>query len=303
MRTDSLDDPWMLPSRQGDHPSRPVIPEEKLHRRREGVFLVLASLFMIAIAMLQLTASNLVIDVSYTLSTLVPDLAFPTALALLFAAIAFPISFVAINLVCELYGKRRAWALITVGVVATLALVAVTRLAGQLDGDPMVVRTALALAGCDLVAHVVNLGVFEALRRRMRGRGAWLRQLVSTTLAQGFGWATFALMIYDQAPADSIAVAAGSALYVVAFSAAIVIPFAIVTASLTRYLRIDVASEDDEPLDEAERFWADPAPRRRLPPALIIEDADSAPVRSPFTSAEMRFFTEGEQLAESTQPR
>jgi uncharacterized integral membrane protein (TIGR00697 family) len=325
---DSLEDPWLLPSRQAEFFGRPELSEARLHRRRESTFLVLSMLFLVATATLPLLGASRIIDVAYAISSLVPGVSFAIAPELPVGVLVFPISFLAINLVCELYGRRRANALLLVGLIASFALTGLMRVVDQLDGTNAAFGAALALTGCYFVAHVANLIIFDALRRRMQNRHAWVRKSASTVLAQIGGWAAFAFVMYGYAVQvgqdtatlmDSIvALAIGSALYVVAFAIVDVIPFAIAQRSLIRYLRIDVTRDTDEDIvpEASSPGWA--AAPRRLPKAVIVEEA-SAPSRAPrtttgrvrsqrrtrnslqpFSSAEMRFFTEGDELAEGT---
>lgn len=332
MRMDSLEDPWLLPSRQAEFFGRPELSEARLHRRRESTFLVLAMLFLVATAALPILGTSRIIDVAHALSSLVPGLSFAIAPELPIGVLLFPLSFLAINLVCELYGRRRANALLLVGLLASFGLAGMMRLVDHLDGTHAAFGSALALTGYYLVAHVANLIIFDALRGRMQNRHAWLRKTASTVLAQIGGWAAFAFVLYGYAVQvggqdsalviDSIvALAIGSALYVVAFAIADVIPFAIAQRSLIRYLRIDVTRDTDDDIVDAavsSPSWA-VAPRRK-PQAVIVEETPvpvtaaprvtgsgrvSAKRRTrnslqPFSSAEMRFFTEGDELAEGT---
>ena len=334
MRMDSLVDPWLLPSRQAEFFGRPELSEARLHRRRESTFLVLSMLFLVATATLPILGTSRVIDVTHALSSLVPGLSFAIAPELPIGVLLFPISFLAINLVCELYGRRRANALLLIGLLASFALAGVMRLVDHLDGTNAAFGTALALTGYYLVAHVANLIIFDALRGRMQNRHAWLRKTASTVLAQIGGWAAFAFVMYGYAvqvggadPAvvidTIIALAIGSALYVVAFAIADVIPFAIAQRSLIVYLRIDVTRDTDDDIVDAavsSPSWAVASAPRRKPQAVIVEETP-VPVRTaprvsgsgsvsakrrtrnslqPFSSAEMRFFTEGDELAEGT---
>jgi uncharacterized integral membrane protein (TIGR00697 family) len=326
MRMDSLEDPWLLPSHQAEFFGRSELSEARLHRRRESTFLVLCMLFLVATAAMPILGASRIIDLAYAISSLVPGLSFAITPELPIGVLAFPISFLAINLVCELYGRRRANALLLMGLLASFALAGVMHLVDHLDGTHTAFGTALALTGCYFVAHVANLIIFDALRGRMQNRHAWLRKTASTVLSQIGGWAAFAFVMYGYAVQvggqDSaavidaiVALAIGSALYVVAFAIVDVIPFAIAQRSLIVYLRIDTRTTDEDLVPEASSpGWA--AAPRRLPKAVIVEEP-SSPLHTPptgrvsskrrtrnslqpFSSAEMRFFTEGEELAEGT---
>ena len=321
---DSLEDPWLLPSRQADFLGRPQLAEARLHRRRETTFLFLAMLFLVATAAMPLLGAGSVIDVAYAISSVIPGVSFAIGPALPIGVLAIPIAFLAINLVCELYGRKRANALLLIGLVGCLALTGLMRLSDLVDGGSAAFGMALALTSYYLVGQISNLVIFDALRRRMHGRHSWLRKTASTVLAQIAGWAAFAFVFYGYSVAVEgveaavvrdgvVALAIGSALYVVAFAFADLIPFAIAQRSLTLYLRIDRTVQDED-VTEISASWAVNAPRR-LPQALIVDEparsprTTTGPVRhkrrtrasaQPFTSSEMRFFTEGDELAEGT---
>ncbi len=312
-----IEDSWLLPSRQGEFPGRPVLDEARLHHRRESTFLVLATLFVAATATLPILGASRVIDVAYAISAILPDAQLPISPGLPFGVLAFPITFFAVNLVCELYGRRRASALLFAGMLVNVALIGLMWVSDGLDRADAAFGSALAFTSCYFVAHVANLMIFNGLRHRMNGRLAGLRNVGAIVLAQLGGWAVFAFVMYgyavqvdgqDAAIADAIfALAVGSMLYIVAFALVALIPFAIVARVLKPYLR--VATGEDPVPDTNVRAQDVPAPRRRLPPAMIVEDAqDELPRRmarrtlQPFSDAEMRFFTEGEEMYESDHP-
>jgi len=153
-----------------------------------------------------------------------------------------------------------------------------------------------------------------------------------------FGVATYGLAIalspdaLPNASIDSaaiIALATGSALYTLAAIALLTLPVALLARGLAPFLRVarhDGDDADDEDADADADEEDDDAPielvRRRLPKAQIVDDGEAAPedqiddddaplgsrrrrraVASiqPFSSAEMRFFQEGDQLAEGTE--
>jgi len=153
-----------------------------------------------------------------------------------------------------------------------------------------------------------------------------------------FGAATYALVtaLSPDAPIDIaaiVALATGSALYTLAAIALLTLPVALLARGLALFLRVarhDGDQTDDDADDEDDAHDGDDADddapielvRRRLPKAQIVDDGEAAPegqiddedaplgsrrrrraVASiqPFSSAEMRFFQEGDQLAEGTE--
>src|SRR5262245_46175868 len=193
MQTDL--DPWLSPQRQSDYPGRPILPEEWLHARREGAFLVLAATFLVATVALPILGTIRVIDVSNVLTAVMPDRELPTAMLLPFGVLVFPLAFVAFDLVCDLFGRRRATALVATGSVATFALIGLVRAADLMPG-PSSFTSTLALGCCAVVAHIVNLLVFDGLRRQLRGGHLALRAITATIIAQGAGWAVFGVVMY-----------------------------------------------------------------------------------------------------------
>src|SRR5512141_730768 len=126
-------------------------------RRSEVPFVVLTALFVGATIALPLWfASSYVADL-----TRVPiDLAGATELTL--GVLVFPVALIMGQLICELYGTRRA-------LVATL----VGALAYPID-------LTLALVVCATVANVINVLVFAGSTRALEGRALWLRSFVAT---------------------------------------------------------------------------------------------------------------------------
>ena len=327
MSTNSNDDRWLLPRRQTEFPARELLAEETLNGRREATFLVLAALFFVATSALVLLGTSRVID----LGALVPAFTLPVHVLIPLAALPFAISFVASTLVCELLGRRRASALVWVGFVATLALVGLMRAADLIDGGAAF-GVSLAVAACYLVAHVLNLVVFDALRRRSRGRALFVRMNVAAVFGLAAGWAAFGAVLYfgagtivePLAQDTIIALAIGAAAGSFACGFVLSVIAALVAHGLALALRVDYDlffDQDDDSYDEpafAPTPWAyappQPAPEqtafaegsvaRKLPAAQIVEDDDDdvadVPRRArsmsipPYSSAEMRFFSEGD---------
>lgn len=297
MQDEQLDDSWVLPSRQGEYPGRAVLDEPLLHRRRERTFLVLATLFVTATAATVILGTSRVIDISYAIASVFPEIALPFELALPFGVLAFPIALFAATLVCELYGRRRANALVLMGLVASLALSGLMYAVDVLDGTDASLGSALAFTACYLVAHLSNLIIFDALHHRMNGRHPVLRKTLSTLLAQIGGWAAFAFAAYayamyvaGEAPAVAswiASLALTSALFVAAVALVDLIPFAIAQRTLKNYLRVVTEADEDEVIELA----------RPQPPAFIIH-APVHPSLNLRTTGERRFFTEGDEASE-----
>lgn len=367
MSTNSYDDRWLLPRRQTEYPARDVLPETTVHARREATFLVLAAMFFVATTTLFLLGTSHVIDVSTLLARVAPNAQLPAALLLPLGAVPFALTFVASALVCELFGRRRASALVWVGLVASLGLVGMMRLADLIDGGGDAFGVSLAFVACYALAHAFNLVLFDAARKRARGRRLVIRMNAASLVAQAIGWTAFGFVLelgagYVVAPfarETIIAMSLGAALCCAAGVFVLAIPAAFAVRGLAIALRVgrdpfadhdddeasyahayayDAADEyaprdtaeqaipHDTPVDAipayvaAEPRWrqtlpgfADGSVARRLPKAVIVEEEDAdeldEPVElqarrrtprasvQPFSSAEMRFFNEGDAPA------
>ncbi len=317
----SYRDRWLLPSRQREYPSRRVLSEGHLHARREATFLVLAGTFLLAAAMLPVLGTSRVLD----LSDLLAGVELPIALLLPVGVLAFPLRFTAIDLVCELWGRRRANALVMVGLVLNLGLLgllaAVDRIPDAAGQESDSTPPALAFVACIFVAHMFNAQAYQALRRQARGRrGMWMRRNVSALIALIAGWVVFALVLYTYAvqvaeePSDAAAtqvasLAVASAAYCMAAAIVDTLPFVFLARWLVVFLRMgrfELESENYAGGPTVRHDESIPPPRRA---ALVVETAPPPPAVPPppprppssrisgaFTSSEKRFFTEGEEL-------
>jgi uncharacterized PurR-regulated membrane protein YhhQ (DUF165 family) len=329
MRTNLLEDPWLSPTWQADYPTREILPESRLHARRERTFLVLAGLYLLAVIAAPLLGTTRVIDLAYVVGLVTADLVPAVPMHLPLGALLLPVALVALDLASELYGGRRVPALMWAGLAATLAAVGMTRVSDQLGGVDAAFGPALGFAAYYVVAHVTNLSVFGILQRRAEGHWVWPRALLAAGVAAILGWTAFAGALYgyhaaigtlDSAAIDGlVAIAVGSAAYlaVCAPIAALIVSLAV--RALAPYLRVTRFADDDaidvvvaSPSTTMTRIApatvvgvpaapAAPPVRHRLQPALLV---DSSPVLprlrrnslQPFNSAEMRFFTEGDEL-------
>ena len=332
MPTPSTSDRWLLPSRQREFPLREVLSPARLHGRREGTFLVLAGTFLIVTAaMIVLQAGGQaagMIDVTSSIAAWTGQ-ELPEAMLLPIGVLAFPLSFVMVALICDRYGVRRARALVMFGGFASFGLVGLLRLSDAVAGSDASPGPALAFTACYLVGHLLHLAFFASASRKLRGRHLWLRANVSTAIAQIGGWAAFGLVSYYYATSidgelpvaimDHLtAVVIAASAYTVLFMVAATVPLVITTRALAIYLRtgnsLDELDDFSDLPDHDEPVLLE---TRRRRPAMIVEQAAAPPPPArpraanapsargtippplPYSSAELRFFTEGEALAES----
>jgi uncharacterized PurR-regulated membrane protein YhhQ (DUF165 family) len=314
-------DRWLLPRNQTEYPGRDLLPEETVHARREGTFLVLAAMFFVATAALLLLGTSRTIDASGLLAQIAPTVKLPIALVVPLAVVPFAVSFIASTMTYDLFGGRRAARLMFIGLLSSLALVGVMRGADAIDGgDAFVV--SLALTACYVVAHTFNLLACAALR----SRPFFVRVNIASILAQAAGWSAAALILQASgrylatplSPQQIVSLTAGAAACSTLVVLVLSIPAAIADRALCVALRVgdDLVSIDDDDYDAAPEPWSQPAfaqgsVARKLPALLVDDDEvvlldESARRRTlrgqiqPFSSAEMRFFTEGDAAQEGS---
>jgi hypothetical protein len=299
---------------QAELPGRRRLSEPRLHRRREGVFLVLAGMTLVACALLPILGTGKL----FGASRIVRELGVPLSMTLLLpvGAVALPLGLLAIGLICELYGRSRARALVFVGFVLWLGLLGlawVTDTVPDFDGGTTrVFGPAVALVGCCTVTLVLHVELFHAIGRGTRGRHLWLRNTLSAVIALAAGWGTFALIV-SYVPRAALAPLAGfepvaqlTAITLAAAGyaalAAIVgtIPFYVVAKALAIYVRVERFSDVARPRERKVQRRDVPAFVGKPAAQLVDEPAASrsGPSTSrPFTRDEVAFFDEGEELA------
>lgn len=169
--------------------------------RREMVFLVLAGLFLGTLAMLNLLGITRFVDLSFSFL----GLEVPMFVAV--GVLPYPLTFLATDLLSELYGKRRANAVVWVGLLLNVWLVFILWLGGSLPPElPLDPATGLpshdapghvffevkALAfgavaasmAAYLAAQFADVWLFHFWRDLTKGRHLWLRNNGSTMVSQ-----------------------------------------------------------------------------------------------------------------------
>jgi uncharacterized PurR-regulated membrane protein YhhQ (DUF165 family) len=318
-------DRWLLPRHQAEYPAWDLLSEETLHGRREATFLVLGAIFVVTATLLVVLGTSRSIDLSAVvtsaLASMSRDVELPLAMRIPFGVIPFALGGLALALVCELYNRRRAAALVATGFVIILGLCGLMRLADVVNERDAMLGPALGFASCYLVGYLLTVPLFDALKRRMAGRHLWFRLVIGSPAAQLAGWTAFGLAMYGHAsllapgePVDTTAITAlatGSALYTLACVVVLSLPIALIARGLRLFLRVahpDSYAADDDDYREGPGAHAIELLRRRQR-AEIVEDGVPEPLPArrrsfrstlqPYSSAEMRFFAEGDRLAES----
>ncbi len=262
-----------LPSQQHAYDGLAELDEATLYRRREGVFLVLAGLFLASLAMLNILGISRFIKLGEVSVGSGPDpltLTFAVAVGVL----PYPITFLCTDFISELYGRRRANAVVWMGLVVNLWVIGVLWLGGILPGfeqiDPqtgelmkdaagrvpvffevrsLAFAAVLASMIAYLVAQLVDVQVFHFWKRLTGGKHLWLRNNGSTLVSQLVDTVAVILITYFIAnglPVDESRAIAPQLLLFVAtgyafklFAALVdTVPFYIGSRWLARYLRL-----------------------------------------------------------------
>jgi hypothetical protein len=304
MNNSATYDRWLLPTRQAEYPGRAILPDTIVHGRREATFLVLAAMFFVAMTALLVLGASRVIDGSALIARVAPNIELPFALLVPLAVVPFALSFIAGSMTYDLFGRRRATALIWTGLAGSMIVVGVMYAADVLDGGAAF-EVSSGLATCFIVAHAVNLLACAALHRL----GFFSRTTLASVFAQAAGWGAAGLVLRAVdtgilTEAQITPLVSGAALASMLCVLVLAIPAALVNRALAVALRVGDYDEEPEAID---LYADDPAPMRpafaegsvarKLPKAVII-DEDDAVQHQPFSSAEMRFFTEGDAVQE-----
>jgi uncharacterized integral membrane protein (TIGR00697 family) len=260
-RTDEDGESEWLPTRQHRYPDLAELSAHELHRRREAVFLVLSGLFLGTLAILNILGITRFIDLGFE----VMDQRVMVAVGVL----PYPITFLCTDLISEIYGQRRANAVVWMGLALNLWLVFILWLGGVLPGASeedvfMQVRTmTFAAVTASMVAYLtaqfVDVYLFHFWKRLTKGRHLWLRNNASTLVSQLVD--TIAVILVTHFLARGLPIDEGRALwpqlvgFIVAgyvFKAAVAfadtLPFYLGVRGLSRYLRLPPAAENAVPV-------------------------------------------------------
>lgn len=167
-----------------------------LQRRREGVFLVLAGLFIGSMTMLNILGVTRFLDLSFELF----GVQVPVPLAV--GVLPYPLTFLCTDFISEIYGRRRANVIVWVGLLVNLWLMVVVWAGGVLPGFDQAVPdaagrlpvffevrkltlgTVAASMLAYLTAQLCDVHLFHFWKRLTDGRHLWLRNNGSTMVSQ-----------------------------------------------------------------------------------------------------------------------
>ena len=159
----------------------------QLQRRRDGVFLVLAGLFLGTLGMLNVLGLTRFLQLGVIGS-------WPVVVAV--GALPYPITFLCTDLISELWGEQRANQVVWVGLLLNGWVVLILWLGGVLPAmpgtDDSTFRTLQQLSfgavGASMVAYLtaqfVDVRLFHFWKQRTQGKALWLRNNGSTLVSQ-----------------------------------------------------------------------------------------------------------------------
>ena len=182
-------------------PDLPELPPETLAWRRQTVFLVLAGLFLGSLAMLNIIGVTRFLDLSFT----VPLVDWNVPMVVAVGVLPYPLTFLCTDFICELYGRKRANALVAVGFLVNLWVAFILWLGGILPGAPspefdlirkLTLTTMIASMVAYATAQLVDVQLFHFWKKLTGGRHLWLRNNGSTLISQLVDTTSIILIIY-----------------------------------------------------------------------------------------------------------
>ncbi len=245
-----------LPTVQHEYADLEQLAPERLHERRERVFLLFAGLFLGTLAMLNLIGITRFLDLSFT----VPGFGWRVPMPVAVGVLPYPITFLCTDFISELYGRRRANFVVLVGLLLNLWVVAILWLGGVLPGVEgssstfFEIRTlAFGAVTASMIAYVaaqfIDVQLFHFWKKLTGGRHLWLRNNGSTLVSQLVDTVAVILITHFYAhalpiqPDESVSgqlvtyITAGYVFKLVA-AVADTVPFYVGTYHLTRFLRL-----------------------------------------------------------------
>lgn len=182
----------LLPDREHAYPGLPKLGPATAHWRRELTLLLLSGLFLGTLAILNVLGVSRFIDLSFV----VPGTSVQVPVHLAVGVLPYPVTFLCTDFISELYGRRRANAVVWIGLLLNVWLMLVFWVGGalpRLEGTDETVflrmRTlALGAVAASMIAYLsaqfVDVYLFHFWKRLTGGRHLWLRNNGSTLFSQ-----------------------------------------------------------------------------------------------------------------------
>ncbi|MBC24590.1 MAG: transporter [Phycisphaerae bacterium] len=254
--------------------SKPLHPIEAsaLQARRERVFLLISGLFLGTLTMLNILGVTRFIKLAEIDRA---DGAGTLVFAVAVGVLPYPLTFLCTDLICELYGKARANAVVWVGLLLNAWVIFILWLGGalpgfeQLDQQGLVMRdqagreplffeirtlafaAVFASMAAYFLAQFCDVWLYHFWKQLTRGRMLWLRNNASTLVSQMVDTAAVILITWQVGGLvgvlDPAQPAGGQILLLIltgyAFKAACglldTIPLYLLVGWLSRYLQIE----------------------------------------------------------------
>lgn len=164
-----------LPSQQHAYAGLAALDEATLYRRREGVFLVLAGLFLGSLAMLNILGiTRFIVFASISDGTGFSwgqwgDISFAVAIGVL----PYPITFLCTDFISEFYGRRRANMVVWVGLLLNAWVLLVLWVGGALPMSAEMVSYGTDALGREVMAPALPEPVYNDAGEFVRFNEDW----------------------------------------------------------------------------------------------------------------------------------
>ena len=174
------------------------------HGREEKAFAVLMSAFVVVLVLTNVIGVKLFL----AFPELLPNGFFGEPITLTTGILTYPITFLLTDVVCEVYGGKRAKLMVITGFVMSLLSLVLIQTASLVPGSPvwpsgnphfgsvdemqLAYESVFSLPGilifgsmtAYLIAQLVDVRLFHLFKRRTKGRHLWLRNNGSTMVSQ-----------------------------------------------------------------------------------------------------------------------
>lgn len=172
--------------------------------REEKAFAVLTSVFVVVLVLTNVIGVKLFL----AFPNLLPNGFFGEPITLTTGILTYPITFLLTDVVCEVYGSKRAKLMVLAGFMISLLSLVLIQAASLVPGSPvwpagnphfdsvdemqLAYESVFSLPGilifgsmtAYLIAQLVDVRLFHLFKRRTEGRHLWLRNNGSTMVSQ-----------------------------------------------------------------------------------------------------------------------
>jgi uncharacterized integral membrane protein (TIGR00697 family) len=186
----------LLPSQQHRYDGLPALDERTLHDRRERLFLIFAGLFLGSLTMLNILGITRFLNLAWFIEG---SEGWTYKIAIAVGVLPYPITFLCTDFISELYGRKRANAVVWTGLMLNVWVVFILWIGGEWPGfEPAgeektgvffdVRRLAFGAVAASMLAYMaaqfVDVYVFHFWKKLTNGKHLWLRNNGSTLVSQ-----------------------------------------------------------------------------------------------------------------------